>query len=295
VEVTSVLRHLELDFNDDRNEEIKIICPFHDDSKPSLSINRETGKWHCFGCKRGGSLYRLARLLGKNLPSNVETDDYFKGEEEPIPLITASVSSDCVLLSSLKANHPARIYMAQTRGFKLSTIKLYQLMYRPKNGTIVFPLFSLDGDQITYQERYVKEKGWLNPPRGYEPTTQTFFGLSQVKNWQTILLVEGPFDVMRLHEWNYQSLSLQGTHFSDAQAKIIKEVNPHKLLWCMDNDEAGKGCVVNGVKKLRKLGLNIAQYYVELPEGRDPDDMRTEEVGGISVFSWKVAMARRIK
>ena len=29
-------------------------CPFHDDSTPSLSIDAEAEKWHCFGCDKGG-------------------------------------------------------------------------------------------------------------------------------------------------------------------------------------------------------------------------------------------------
>ncbi len=34
--------------------EYKGLCPFHDDHDPSLSVNREKGLWHCFGCERGG-------------------------------------------------------------------------------------------------------------------------------------------------------------------------------------------------------------------------------------------------
>lgn len=30
------------------------LCPFHDDRKPSLSVNRDKGLWHCFGCERSG-------------------------------------------------------------------------------------------------------------------------------------------------------------------------------------------------------------------------------------------------
>lgn len=49
--------------------EVKIICfnPKHNDKKPSLSINLETGLWHCFGCSMSGNIYQLAKLLGKTL------------------------------------------------------------------------------------------------------------------------------------------------------------------------------------------------------------------------------------
>ena len=32
------------------------LCPFHDDHNPSLSVNREKGVWHCFGCGKSGDL-----------------------------------------------------------------------------------------------------------------------------------------------------------------------------------------------------------------------------------------------
>ena len=28
----------------------------HNDHNPSLSVNREKGLWHCFGCGRGGDV-----------------------------------------------------------------------------------------------------------------------------------------------------------------------------------------------------------------------------------------------
>lgn len=34
----------------------KIICPFHNDSAPSLSINHSAGVWHCFGCGKSGDI-----------------------------------------------------------------------------------------------------------------------------------------------------------------------------------------------------------------------------------------------
>jgi len=32
----------------------KGLCPFHDDTDPSLSVNPTTNLWNCFGCNKGG-------------------------------------------------------------------------------------------------------------------------------------------------------------------------------------------------------------------------------------------------
>jgi len=39
------------------------ICPFHDDSKPSLSIHIESGAFNCFSCgTKGGDVLAFHRL-----------------------------------------------------------------------------------------------------------------------------------------------------------------------------------------------------------------------------------------
>lgn len=39
------------------------LCPFHNDTTPSLSISEEKGIWHCFGCERGGNIAKFKELL----------------------------------------------------------------------------------------------------------------------------------------------------------------------------------------------------------------------------------------
>ncbi len=41
------------------------LCPFHADTHPSLHVDSEGCRWFCFGCRRGGGISRLLRLLGE--------------------------------------------------------------------------------------------------------------------------------------------------------------------------------------------------------------------------------------
>jgi len=34
-------------------------CPFHQEKDPSLSVDVQTGLWHCFGCKAGGNIFQF--------------------------------------------------------------------------------------------------------------------------------------------------------------------------------------------------------------------------------------------
>lgn len=38
-------------------------CPFHDEKTPSFMVNYKKDIWHCFGCKRHGSLDALIEEL----------------------------------------------------------------------------------------------------------------------------------------------------------------------------------------------------------------------------------------
>lgn len=44
------------------------LCPFHDDHHPSLHIDAEGCRWYCFGCRRGGGIAAVLRMLGEEPP-----------------------------------------------------------------------------------------------------------------------------------------------------------------------------------------------------------------------------------
>ena len=61
----ALLTHCGIDF-EKKGAQLRCLCPFHEDTNPSLSITLEaTGEtkantWHCFGCKQSGSIIDFA-------------------------------------------------------------------------------------------------------------------------------------------------------------------------------------------------------------------------------------------
>src|SRR5690606_5692872 len=41
------------------------LCPFHEDTNPSLSVNPSKNLWQCFGCGTGGDIIRFVELFDK--------------------------------------------------------------------------------------------------------------------------------------------------------------------------------------------------------------------------------------
>jgi hypothetical protein len=49
------------------DDELRGLCPFHDDHTPSWVGNRHTGKWKCFGCGAHGNASQFAERVGEPL------------------------------------------------------------------------------------------------------------------------------------------------------------------------------------------------------------------------------------
>jgi DNA primase len=48
--------------------ELSCLCPLHADTKPSLTVNEHTGKWHCHAEKIGGDAFSFyAKLKGLDI------------------------------------------------------------------------------------------------------------------------------------------------------------------------------------------------------------------------------------
>lgn len=41
------------------------LCPFHDDTNPSFSVNPTNNLWQCFGCGAGGDVIRFVEIFDK--------------------------------------------------------------------------------------------------------------------------------------------------------------------------------------------------------------------------------------
>lgn len=57
-----------------RNGQAKGLCPFHDDHRPSLSINIDTGAWSCHAGCGDGNVAGFAHKLGVSAPDNDHLD-----------------------------------------------------------------------------------------------------------------------------------------------------------------------------------------------------------------------------
>jgi len=121
------------------------VCPFHADTKPSLSFDPERGLFYCFGCGKSGNLIHLiSEIEGiskyeaiKSLASEagIKLKEEKKQRDDLSKLFEvnefAMMEYERVLFES--RGEKARNYLTE-RGFKLNTIRRFRLGYAPPDG-----------------------------------------------------------------------------------------------------------------------------------------------------------------
>ncbi|MBC8229846.1 hypothetical protein H8E77_09890 [bacterium] len=63
MDTIEILRRFEIELEREHfnraGDELMALCPFHEEKKPSFSLNIEKGVFHCFGCGESGNIYHL--------------------------------------------------------------------------------------------------------------------------------------------------------------------------------------------------------------------------------------------
>ena len=174
--------------------ELRLRCPFHEDATPSLSINAETGKFHCFGCNaKGGDIFDFV-VAKEDITAGDRTksrrqaalliQDWFGVESTaaPAPQTQAPAENSAPVedvtppkeateeevnpplkfaFKHLETRHP---YLTQDRGLKEATIDAFGLGYHAGKGIMsgrtVIPVHNERGELVAYAGRWPADAGW---------------------------------------------------------------------------------------------------------------------------------------
>ena len=124
---------------------LKGLCPFHNDSKPSLMVSPEKGIAYCFACNNGGDIFKFIQLIenvdfpeavrilaertGVSLPE-------FKPESHNERMRTIEINAAAVSFFTEKLEEsPEHMRYFTERGLSEATIKKFKLGYAPDSYT----------------------------------------------------------------------------------------------------------------------------------------------------------------
>lgn len=284
MDVGTLLDEKGLDYKSQgRDYVVKCLNPEHDDSNPSMRIDKISGLFGCFSCGFGGDIF-----------------EYFSINKEKFIDIKINEIKDKIqnLLAQKSIPMPldAIPFKDDFRGIKGSTYELFGAFttetLRGMEGRLVFPIKDIQGNIIAFQGRYMYSE--LDPKYKFYPehTTVQFHPMIPKPIDNSIILVEGIFDMINLWDKGLHNavtsfgISLGTVKRRQKKVLVADRFNIFKLqgidtVWIMyDGDERGidaaEGLMEN-LKQSRKFFVDT----IDLQDGQDPGEFTLEDVKGL--------------
>jgi CHC2 zinc finger len=161
---------------DANNSQQNVNCKFHEDEKPSCSLNLDQGTWHCHTCKIGGGLLDFeARLMGIEF-----TED--------------SVQED---------KRPAWKRIAGKLGVRLKPVQRGEETsrhpYYDEQGEYQYELRRYADGSGAYYTKHINGKS----RSGLRGRKQTLYNLPELKSAETVIITEGEKKLMRFPGFHF--------------------------------------------------------------------------------------------
>ena len=146
---------------------------------------------------------------------------------------------------------------------------------------LVFPIINAQGDCIGFSGRDLSGNGMMK----YKNTaatslfnkSQAIYGinllkkLKQEKGLNSIILVEGQFDVITMHRFGFENaVACLGTAFTKDHIRQLKRF-ADKIIVCLDGDAAGQKATLRTLEVFAETP-EMQVFVAPLPEGKDPDE-----------------------
>ena len=270
----------------------KSLCPFHEDSHPSLSYNRSRNRYRCFVCDaHGGTIDLAMHVLGKSFPDacqwlagehNVILTQWQPAEKsvEPKPFDAARYAR---FFDRPFLNASARQFLFGERHLDPRVVSWCRLpSYTDRNGTpwLQIPYYDIDGHLIGIQNRnldYSKQSAISNQPRfkfprGSKCHIYNLPVLKLLREGEPLFITEGASDCWAMLSSGHKAIAIPSATLLKPEHLRLLETCSQELgtVFHMfpDNDEPGERLF----QQLSDLLPQILRH--QLPPGcKDYSDM----------------------
>lgn len=262
-----------------RDYQIRCLNPEHEDTHPSMNIDKISGVFNCLSCGYAGDIYK-----------------YFKINKEKYIAQKAELLSEKIkkLINNRPLNYPldAVHFREGYRNIKPETFRKFGAFTSKSKelgmeGRIIFPIFDMNGKIKVFQGRYQYsdlDPKYKNHPKEialplYPPTPELLSN--------SIILVEGFYDMLNLHDKGLtNAVCVFGTAFGNVKKVSKQKINIEKLLIykyqgvekiyiMFDDDGPGKGSADNLQEYISSI---FTTEIIQLWDGLDPGKLTESQV-----------------
>jgi hypothetical protein len=300
-----------------RGKEFFLLCPFHaDTSIGSFSVKRHTGQFKCFSCGASGGWNKLAAQIGaEKLKFIGGSTRRFKKkrtpeDEEPARFLPIDAASDNLVRAITKMgirpqdrekkgdlHRPLvepwpedREWRGLTADFlcELGCVRVIDLRHNveriglpvrtPDGGLIGYTCRALDPEDADpkYTPLSADRLSWRDKEL---PAKNSIFLVDKVleDGWDRVVIVEGPFDALRLYSLGVPAIAILGTNnWTKEKAAILAGLGLRGALVMMDNDDSGQEIqpviLDDLIPVMKTMGLTLP------PNVKDPGNLSDKQV-----------------
>ncbi len=263
-------------------------------SRDSFAINIARNVWSCRsqscaharGGRLGGNLLDLVALMeGCSILDAALRLQHWSGaaperfivprEARPNPMASENPPLRFAL-RYIDATHP---YLTSL-GLTPQMVRTFGLgRYRGKGllrGRIVIPIHNEASELVAYAGRAIDgEEPKYRLPTGFRKSL-VLFNLHRViaTASRTVMVVEGLFDAIAVHQTGYPVVALMGSTASRHQASLLS-AHFDRVVLMLDGDEAGR---LGAVSVGRMLGERLSVSVISLDIGCQPDQLTSRQI-----------------
>lgn len=261
------------------------VCPFHDDSDPSLDVFGESlERWGCFACGAKGDVFDLVqRLAGTTtfpetlrLAATLLTDverDGWAGPRIGIPKVYDSGRAHIIVSSSMLAGADAVDAFLKVKHEKQQLLGVTTKYLQQSWGVgswgneVIVPYWTSERTLVAYKRRTAETA--LHAARGAD-FSSVLYGDWHPSGGEPLLLTEGESDAWaadRALDGFMQVRGLPtGAGSHPVQAEWLASQSP-RVVVALDGDQAGRSASAVWAETLTGLGVVVTQLL--LPDGYD--------------------------
>ena len=264
----------------------KALCPFHDDSNPSLTFNRGKNRYRCFVCDaRGGTIDLVMKYLNKNfleacrwladennltVPELVERP-VAERVETPKPFDASRYER---FFARPWLSNEARLFLFTERHLDPRVIRWCRLTsWRDKQGVpwLQIPYFDRDGHLIGIQNRNLVKGGYprFKFPQGAQCSIYNLPVLNLLKPGEPLFLTEGCSDCWSMLSAGHKAIAIpSATLLTRKDEKVLGALatelgTPFHIF--PDQDAPGEQLYNRLVEASIKYGFTLVRH--QLPSG----------------------------
>jgi DNA primase len=260
-----------------KNNRLVVQCPFGNkhsdgvDSHPSCLVSLVDGFYYCFACKSMGKIQDLLNIKEDEL-MRVSLDSVFI---EALMLLEGKDLNEDVLCEFDFDN----IHYALSRGIREDICKLFEVGFDKVNNRVIFVVRDQNGRLVGIQGRDVtnSDRAKYYDYVAFEQCKirDYLYRLDLCKILDSVILVEGVFDVMNLYQHGYRNvLGVFGSKVTSKQIELLKQLNVSKVYIFFDNDKAGD----DGYLAFSKVWRGKVE---RIKADKDPSDLSREELENV--------------